>query len=83
MGDLRASYPHFYWYVVYPLIQPALRYLAVTAPGREVIAQLFANVYRVELEQSLSDTTSASLKQQATNPAFLPFSCTENLGCIP
>ncbi|MBD2114670.1 MULTISPECIES: HD domain-containing protein [Cyanophyceae] len=80
VADLRANYPHFYWYVVYPFIQAALRYLAVTAQGREVIARLFTNVYLVELEQSLSETGSAGLKQQAASQKVLPFCLTDNLG---
>ncbi|MEA5451214.1 metal-dependent phosphohydrolase [Leptolyngbya sp. CCNP1308] len=80
VADLRANYPHFYWYVVYPFIQAALRYLAVTAQGREVIARLFTNVYLVELEQSLSDAASTGVKQQATGPDVLPFCLTDNLG---
>lgn len=64
VADLRANYPHFYWHVVYPLVQTALRYLAVTPKGHRVITRLFTNVYLVELEQSLSKTISAGLKQQ-------------------
>lgn len=63
VADLRANYPHFYWCVVYPLIQPALRCLAVTTEGRRVIARLFTNVYLVELEQSSSDTPQMNLKR--------------------
>lgn len=80
VADLRANYPHFYWYVVYPFIQAALRYLAVTVQGREIIARLFTNVYLVELEQSLSDTASTGVKQQATGQEVLPFCLTDNLG---
>jgi hypothetical protein len=81
VADLRASYPHFYWSVVYPLVQTALRYLAVTTKGRRVIARLFTNVYLVELEQSWSDTTAMSLKQQAENQEFLPIRVADSLGC--
>lgn len=50
-GELRASYPKFYWTVVYPYIRDSLRYLAVTKTGRQIIASLYTNVYLVELEQ--------------------------------
>lgn len=50
-GDLRRNYPKFYWTVVYPYIQPALRYLNLTQEGKQVIANLYANVFRVEHEQ--------------------------------
>lgn len=49
-GDLRAKYPSFYWNVVNPYIQPALTYLGVTQSGKQIIANLYANVFRVEHE---------------------------------
>jgi hypothetical protein len=49
-GDLRKNYPSFYWTVVYGYIQPALRYLELTSAGRQIIANLYANVFRVEHE---------------------------------
>ncbi len=50
-GDLRCNYPKFYWTVVYPYIQPALRYLNLTQEGKQIIANLYANVFRMEHEQ--------------------------------
>lgn len=49
-GDLRKNYPNFYWKGVYPYIQPALRYLETTQEGKQIIANLYANVFRVEHE---------------------------------
>ncbi|HEY9829373.1 MAG TPA: Npun_R2479 family HD domain-containing metalloprotein [Stenomitos sp.] len=49
-GDLRKNYPTFYWKGVYPYIQPALRYLETTQEGKQIIANLYANVFRVEHE---------------------------------
>lgn len=49
-GDLRKNYPNFYWKGVYPYIQPALRYLETTLEGKQIIANLYANVFRVEHE---------------------------------
>jgi len=49
-GDLRAKYPSFYWNVVNPYIQPALGYLGLTQAGKQIIANLYANVFRVEHE---------------------------------
>ncbi|WP_017299689.1 hypothetical protein [Nodosilinea nodulosa] len=73
VADLRANYPHFYWHVVYSFIQPALRYLAVIPDGRRVIAQLFTNVYLVELEQSLSEASPTGWNQQAPDQGLCPF----------
>ena len=49
-GDLRKNYPNFYWKGVYPYIHPALRYLETTQEGKQIIANLYANVFRVEHE---------------------------------
>lgn len=49
-GDLKKNYPTFYWKGVYPYIQPALRYLETTQEGKQIIANLYANVFRVEHE---------------------------------
>jgi hypothetical protein len=49
-GDLRKNYPSFYWNVAFPYIQPALRYLELTLSGKQIIANLYANVFRAEHE---------------------------------
>ncbi|MBD2041621.1 Npun_R2479 family HD domain-containing metalloprotein [Microcoleus sp. FACHB-672] len=49
-GDLRKNYPKFYWNVVYPYIQDALLYLDLTQEGKQILANLYANVFRVEHE---------------------------------
>jgi len=47
-GDLRQNYPRFYWNGVHPYITEALHYLDVTQEGKQVIANLFSNVFRLE-----------------------------------
>ena len=47
-GDLRQSNARFYWDVVSPYVQDALRYLRVTQEGKEWIATLHANVLGAE-----------------------------------
>ena len=49
-GELRQNYPNFYWKGVYPYIQPALRHLEFTVEGKQILANLYANVFRVEHE---------------------------------
>jgi hypothetical protein len=49
-GDLRKNYPTFYRNVVSGYIKPALRYLEVTTIGKQIIANLYANVFQVEHE---------------------------------
>lgn len=50
-GDLRANYPKFYWHSVFPYIETALSYLRLTQEGQQIIANLYANVFRVEHER--------------------------------
>src|SRR5262249_41969978 len=47
-ADLRANYPNFFWQVVRPYIEHALRYLRVTQEGQMWIAALYANVFSTE-----------------------------------
>ncbi len=47
-ADLRANYPNFFWQVVRPYIDDALRYLRVTQEGKQWIANLYANVFSAE-----------------------------------
>jgi len=47
-ADLRANYPQFFWQVVRPYIEDALRYLRVTQEGKQWIANLYANVCSTE-----------------------------------
>lgn len=48
--DLRKNYPTFYWNSVFSYIQPALSYLELTMIGKQIIANLYANVFRLEHE---------------------------------
>ena len=52
-ADLIDLYPRFYWNVVSPRIQTAIRYLNVTAEGRQWLANLYSNVFRAERNVSL------------------------------
>ncbi len=47
-GDLRDGYPKFYWNVVYRYVKDAIGYLELTQQGKQVVANLSANVFRVE-----------------------------------
>ncbi|NEP12181.1 MAG: metal-dependent phosphohydrolase [Symploca sp. SIO1A3] len=49
-GDLRRNYPGFYWNVVYPYIKEAFQYLELTQQGKQILANLHSNVFRVEHE---------------------------------
>jgi len=52
-ADLVDKYPQFYWDMVSPHIQDAIRYLNVTASGRQWINGLYSNVFRAEHELRL------------------------------
>jgi hypothetical protein len=47
-SDIMEKYPDFFWSVVEPYIQPALRYLELTSEGKAWIANLHSNVFQVE-----------------------------------
>jgi len=47
-GDMRAGYARFFWDVVSPYIQEAIKYLEVTRDGRQWVANLRSNVFEVE-----------------------------------
>ena len=47
-GDLRNGYPKFYWNVVHKYVQDAIAYLSLTQQGKQIVANLSANVFRVE-----------------------------------
>ncbi|NIW47503.1 MAG: metal-dependent phosphohydrolase [candidate division Zixibacteria bacterium] len=47
-GDLRKTYAAFFWKMVNPYIQDAIRYLSITQEGKQWIASLYAHVFTVE-----------------------------------
>jgi len=51
-GDVRDNYAKFYWNVVSPLIQDALRYLRITQEGKQWINRLYAHVFTAEHNSS-------------------------------
>jgi len=52
-ADVIEQYPRFYWEKVFPRVQTAIRYLNVTAAGRQWLANLYSNVFRAEREITL------------------------------
>jgi hypothetical protein len=46
--DLRNNYPKFYWHGVYPYVRDALNYLSLTQQGKQIVANLYSNVFMVE-----------------------------------
>ena len=54
-GDLRTNYSKFYWHGVYPYIKDGLRYLQLTQQGKQVIANLYSNVFVVEHEKTQAE----------------------------
>ncbi len=47
-ADVIDRYPKFFWDLVSPHIQSAIRYLEITSTGRQWIANLYSNVFRAE-----------------------------------
>lgn len=54
-GDMRRDYAKFYWQVVSPYIQDALRYLRVTQEGKQWIANLHSHVFDIEHNSAYLD----------------------------
>jgi len=52
-GDLRQNYAKFYWNGVFPYIPAALKYLELTQEGKQIVANLYANVFQVENESRI------------------------------
>ncbi|MGB0562547.1 MAG: Npun_R2479 family HD domain-containing metalloprotein [Spirulinaceae cyanobacterium] len=50
-ADLRAGFPQFYWTVVHPYVQEGLTFLKKTQTGKQIVANLYANISIVEYEQ--------------------------------
>ncbi len=48
LEDMRTNYARFYWDVVSPYIQEALRYLRVTQEGKQWVANLHSHVFDIE-----------------------------------
>jgi hypothetical protein len=46
-------YPQFYWNSVAPYVQTAIRYLNVTASGRQWVANLYSNIFRAERDLAM------------------------------
>ncbi len=51
-GDMRKSFGGFYWKVISPYVQDALRYLRVTQEGKQWIANLHSHVFAVEHDET-------------------------------
>ncbi len=66
-GDLRRNYPSFFWNVAYTYMEDALDYLEVTQEGQQILANLFANVFRVERDQHQS-TKGLPVQKQRSRP---------------
>ncbi|MEM9544239.1 MAG: Npun_R2479 family HD domain-containing metalloprotein [Cyanobacteria bacterium P01_E01_bin.42] len=63
-GELRAGFPAFFWNVVYPYIEDGLGYLNVTQAGRQIVANLYANVFVVERELKQAASRQAKRSQE-------------------
>ncbi|NET41994.1 Npun_R2479 family HD domain-containing metalloprotein [Okeania sp. SIO2B3] len=59
-GDLRQGYPKFYWNVVYSYVKDAVAYLNLTQQGKQIVANLSANVFRVEHDNAVEEAVAIS-----------------------
>jgi hypothetical protein len=68
-GDLRQNYAKFYWNGVFPYIPAALNYLELTQGGKQIIANLYANVFQVEHAEPLAFTKKPNPQELITSGA--------------
>ncbi|KPQ40414.1 MAG: Protein of unknown function (DUF1021) [Phormidium sp. OSCR] len=61
-GDLRQSHSQQYWSLIYPAIEPALEYLGLTQEGKQIVANVYANVFVVEHDNTRT-TMSTQLER--------------------
>ncbi len=61
-GDLRRNYSKFYWQGVFPYIKDALNYLSLTQQGKQIISNLYSNVFVVEHEMEQEEQQKAMLQ---------------------
>lgn len=66
-GDLRKSYAKFYWNGVYPYIPAAISYLELTQGGKQIIANLYSNVFQVEHEPLTTKVSVQTLLNSDSN----------------
>ena len=64
-GDLRRNYSKFYWHGVYPYVKDALHYLSLTQDGKQIVANLYCNVFVVEHEQQSEQQRKIELAESA------------------
>lgn len=63
-ADVRKNYAKFYWNGVYPYIQDALRFLSLTQQGKQILANLYSNVFVVEHERHQTEQISTDLYRE-------------------
>jgi len=64
-GDLRKNYSKFYWNGVYPYVKDALHYPSLTQEGKQIVANLYCNVFVVEHEQVAENSDKLRLAEAA------------------
>ncbi|HEY9809315.1 MAG TPA: Npun_R2479 family HD domain-containing metalloprotein [Halomicronema sp.] len=68
-GDLRKNYPKLFWNTAYPYIGDALKYLSLTQQGKQIIANLQANVFVIEHEKLATENDDEPQLVRANNGA--------------
>jgi hypothetical protein len=79
-ADVVDRYPQFYWNSVSPHVQAAIRYMEVTASGRQWIANLYSNVFRAERALSKTSHLFADGGSNSSPRRMLEFVARERAG---
>ena len=68
-GQMRASFAKFFWEVVSPNIETALRYLEVTQEGKEWITNLHSHVFASEHYERRAQLAKSKDKEENADPS--------------
>jgi hypothetical protein len=63
-ADLRKNYAKFYWNGVYPYIKDGLHYLSLTQQGKQIMANLYSNVFIVEHDPQPEEQQIARMEER-------------------
>jgi len=50
-GELRQNYSQVYWDKIHPIVKDALQYLSLTQQGKQITANLYANIFAIEHQE--------------------------------
>ena len=71
-ADMAEKYPAFFWRCVEPYVGDALRYLELTADGKEWIANLYSHIFTIEHQRPRLGPHAAADDTDGAEPSHRP-----------